>query len=416
MPAFPRDDHFDMTLPLLRDPYRLIARRCRELGSDLFEARLMLRRTICMTGPEAARLFYDPDRFIRQDAMPIRVRRTLLGEGGVQGLDGGAHRNRKEMFLGLMTPEGVERLVAIAREEWERQARRWVSEPHVVLFDASQEILTRAVCRWAGVPLADEEAAGRARLLAALFDHAGRVGPKHWQARLARKRADSWMARFIEDVRAGRIHPLEDSAAAAIAHHRDADGQLMAPRVAAVELLNLLRPTVAVAVYVAFVVHALSHHPESGERLRTDEDGFADRFVQEVRRVYPFFPAVVARVAQDFEWRGFHFPRHRRVMLDLYGSNLDPRSWDEPGRFRPDRFRTWTGDPFALMPQGGGDHRLGHRCPGEWITIGLMKLASEMLGRRLRYRLPDQDIELDWSRLPALPRSRVVLADVRLTD
>lgn len=59
----------------------------------------------------------------------------------------------------------------------------------------------------------------------------------------------------------GGTEPVPESAAGIIAAHRDVDGQLLTPRVAAVELLNILRPTVAPAVYITFVGHALEAQP-----------------------------------------------------------------------------------------------------------------------------------------------------------
>ena len=81
MPLIPRDNSLDASLALLSDPYRFISNRCRRYRSDLFETRLLLRKTMCMTGPEAAQLFYDPSRFARRGAMPKAIQRTLLGEG-----------------------------------------------------------------------------------------------------------------------------------------------------------------------------------------------------------------------------------------------------------------------------------------------------------------------------------------------
>lgn len=104
MKPIPRDIKFDSTLALLADPYEFVSKRCRRYGADLFETRLLLRSTICMTGPKAARLFYDPDRFMRRGAMPGRIQKTLLGKGGVQGLDDAAHRHRKRMFMSLRRP------------------------------------------------------------------------------------------------------------------------------------------------------------------------------------------------------------------------------------------------------------------------------------------------------------------------
>ena len=85
MARIPREKSFDATVALLRDPYEFVSKRCRRYGSDLFQTRLMLRKTICMTGPESAELFYDQSRFMRQGATPGRIQKTLFGRGGVQG-------------------------------------------------------------------------------------------------------------------------------------------------------------------------------------------------------------------------------------------------------------------------------------------------------------------------------------------
>lgn len=45
-----------------------------------------------------------------------------------------------------------------------------------------------------------------------------------------------------------------------------------------------------------------------------------------------------------------------------------------------------------------------------------MLVASAFLARRLVYDVPRQDLRIDYARLPALPRSRSVIANVRLAD
>ena len=414
MPQVPRANRPDAPLALLAAPYRFISKQCRAYGSDLFETRLMLRKTICMTGPEAARLFYDQSRFMRQGAMIGRIQKTLLGKGGVQGLDDEAHRHRKQMFMSLMTPERIEGLMATTAEEWQARARLWALRDEIVLYDELHELLTRAACAWAGVPLPESQVRQRTHEITALFDAAGSVGPAHWRARWARKRANRWIENIVGQIRSGQIRPPEGSAASIIAEHRDLNGELLSPHVAAVEVLNVIRPIVAVGVYVTFVAHALHQFPECRRKLEAGDDtSYTEMFVQEVRRFYPFFPAVAALVRGDFEWRGYRFPARRRVILDLYGTNHDARTWDAPEVFQPERFREWDGSPFSLIPQGGGNHDVNHRCPGEWITIGLMKQAADVLARRIRYDVPEQDLQVDYSRLPALPRSRFIICRVR---
>lgn len=117
-----------------------------------------------------------------------------------------------------------------------------------------------------------------------------------------------------------------------------------------------------------------------------------------------------------FAWQGYRFPRGRRVILDLYGANHDARAWDDPEAFRPERFRDWDENPFTLIPQGGGDHWLNHRCPGEWITIALMKAAAHFLTAGITYDVPEQDLRMDLTGLPALPRDRFVLRNVRVVS
>jgi fatty-acid peroxygenase len=152
---------------------------------------------------------------------------------------------------------------------------------------------------------------------------------------------------------------------------------------------------------------------EAAEGLRTGGQPYMDAFISEVRRFYPFFPAVPARVRQPFRWGGHEFPRNRRVMLDLHGINHDERVWQDPETFHPQRFLQWQGDAFAFVPQGGGSHQLQHRCPGEWITVALMRTAIEFFIQTIGYNIPAQDLRVDATRLPALPRSRFVISAVR---
>ena len=107
-----------------------------------------------------------------------------------------------------------------------------------------------------------------------------------------------------------------------------------------------------------------------------------------------------------------HVPRGRLVLLDVYGTLHDPDLWHAPDELQPDRFAGIEPDPFTLIPQGGGDAATGHRCPGERVTIELIKTALRLL-TSLRYDLPPQDLRVRLGRMPARPRSGVVIAHVR---
>jgi fatty-acid peroxygenase len=404
----------DSTLAFLRQGYRFVSERARAEGTDVFTTRILLRPTTCMLGEEAARVFYDTDRFSRHGAMPLRVQKTLLGQGGVQGLDDEAHVRRKSMFLSCLGSERAVALAQVYEEELDREMTSWARSPGlVVLHDAVARVLCRAVCRWSGVPLADLEVSTRTDDLLAMIDAPAAMGARYLRGRNARRRCDAWAAELIRRARAGSLHAAEGSALQVIASHRDEAGSLLAEQVAAVELVNVLRPTVAINRFIVFAALALHEHPEQRDVLRGGSGDALAEFVHEVRRYYPFFPAVVARARRAFSWRDVGFRPGQMALLDLYATNHDPRTWHEPDTFLPDRFATWDGDPFDFVPQGGGDHTSGHRCPGEWSTVEIMKCSVRALTSWVTYDVPDQDLTFPLSRMPTGPRSGFAIERVR---
>lgn len=411
MAVIPGDRWTENTPALLREGYLFISNRCRKHGSDLFETRLLLRRVICMSGPEAARLFYDPARFQRRGAVPAFLVKTLFGQGGVQSLDGDAHQTRKRMFMALMSPESIQRLANLMADHWRERLKLWEKMHEVVLFREVEEILCAAVCEWAGVPVPASEIKEKTALLSALIEGPSSVGPRYLRGRSARKRAEQWIGGLIDAVRAERSEDTNDDPLSVVARHVDADGRPLNRHVAAVEMINLLRPTVAIARYVVFTAAALHQYPQCRPSSDGDETDY-EIFVQEVRRFYPFFPFVAARVRQTFEWKGWRFPKGRRVLLDIYGTSHDARIWDQPDSFDPQRFRHWKGEAFNFIPQGGGDHNEGHRCAGERLTIELMKAALLLLTSTMKYEVPLQDLSIDLSRMPALLKSGFIIHHV----
>jgi len=410
MREIPSDKSPDATLALVMEGYDFIRNRCRQYHTDVFRTRLALQETICLRGEEAARLFYDTDRFKREGAAPSLAQKTLFGEGGVQGLDGEPHRHRKAMFMSMMTPEAIERMADIVTRRWREYLERWEQQEEVVLFDESSRLITEAVCEWAGVPLPEEDVDRRTDEFLALIEGATSIGYRQWRGRRARSRSESWLNGLIEQVRAGRLNAPKGSALRAVAEHRDPRGELLDPEIAAVEMNNVLRPTVAVGRWVTFTALALHDHPEHRERLRGADDETVERFVNEVRRFYPFVGAIVRH---DFEWNGYRFEEGTRVLLDLYGTDHHPDLWRHPDVFDPDHFREWDGSAYNFIPQGGGDHHTHHRCPGEWISMVILKRAARQLVEGMEYEVTEQDLSVDLTDMPAAPESGFVMRNVR---
>lgn len=402
----------DSTLSLLLRGYAWLPDRRRSSGGAPVRTRLLGKRAIALHGPAAVRFFYDEKHIHRHGALPEPVIDTLFGQGAVHTLDGEHHRVRKGMFLHLLKdPVGVKSLTDQVVREWDGAVAGWADRGRIVLFDEAAGVLTRAVHAWAGVPLPEAEADGTARDLVAMVDGFATAGPRHLRARRARRRQEKRLARLIEAEResgdAGPATPFRT-----VAHHRDADGALLDPRTAAVEVLNILRPTVAVSWFAAFAAHALHRWPEHRAALRDGDPASAYAFAQEVRRFYPFAPFIGGLAAERLEWAGRTIRPGTLVLLDLYGQNHDPDLWPRPYVFDPARFRGAPPRPDELVPQGGGDPATGHRCPGEDITLALLAALAELLSG-LTYRVAEQDLSIPLSRVPTAPRSGFVIEDIQ---
>lgn len=74
----PKDKGIDNTFALLQEGYLFIRNRVDRYQSNLFETHLFGQKVICMTGEEAAKLFYNEELFQRNGAAPKRIQKPCL--------------------------------------------------------------------------------------------------------------------------------------------------------------------------------------------------------------------------------------------------------------------------------------------------------------------------------------------------
>ena len=365
-----------------------------------------------MSGEDCAWLFYHNKIFTRKGAVPLRIQNSLFGKKAIQTLDGEEHLHRKSLFMNLMSTERIDRLAKITKKEWEAAGKRFISRDRICLFDEASVILFRAACRWTRVPCPAGELRMRARDMSDMVDAFGAVGPRHWRGRVARGRSERWLDYIIRQVRRGRIKAPYGSVLHEIAFHRDFKGRLLDPRMAGIELINIIRPITAIATYITFGALALHLHPDCMIKLREGKANYSHMFSQEVRRFYPFAPFLGAKVRNDFIYNGILFRKGTSVFLDIYGTNHDPGIWQKPHRFWPEHFLYKDRNPYEFIPQGGGNYDTGHRCPGEWIVVELMKVGMEFLAQRLFYKVPLQNLSYSLRRMPTRPASGFIMEDI----
>ncbi len=327
----------DRTLPLLTEGYAWLPDRMRDSADRVVRTRLLGRPALAVRGPDAVRFFYDEAHVHRHGAVPAPVLDTLFGQGAVHTLDGDAHRARKELFLRCSTRSGSPASPSTSPRPGTRPCTTGAGGTGWCCSTRRAWCSLAGVCRWAGLPGEAVDAEPLARDLIAMVDGFAFPGrapagpPRPFPAGGPDGPADRGRT-------SGAVTAPDGSVLERVARHRDAPDRPLDARTAAVELLNVLRPTVAVSWFVAFSAHALHRWPAHRERLRAGDGAFATAFVHEVRRFYPFAPFLGGRVVTDLTWRGASVPAGGILLLDVYGQNHDEDLWGDPYTFRPERF------------------------------------------------------------------------------
>jgi len=127
------------------------------------------------------------------------------------------------------------------------------------------------------------------------------------------------------------------------------------------------------------------------ERLR-----YTEMVLMETMRLYPPAWALGRRATQEIEVGGFRFPKGAEFIMSQWVVHRDPRRFDEPESFRPER---WEGDlaqrlpRFAYFPFGGGPRV----CIGNRFAMMEAKLVLAGALQRFRFAAAGAD------ELPLLP-------------
>jgi cytochrome P450 family 135 len=173
---------------------------------------------------------------------------------------------------------------------------------------------------------------------------------------------------------------------------RDEDGEPMTDEELRDELVTLLLAGhETTATSVAWAIERLVRHPQKLARLVAEIDAgpdggerYATAVVNETLRVRPVVPIVARMLTEDFELAGRRLPAGTRVMPSIYLTNRNPRVYDAPSEFRPERFLEDAPDTFSWIPFGGGIRR----CIGASFAQLEMKLMLRTMLGELEPSLP----------------------------
>ncbi len=134
-----------------------------------------------------------------------------------------------------------------------------------------------------------------------------------------------------------------------------------------------------------------------GGRVPTVQDLPSLRYtrmvIEEALRLYPPAWSLWREAIGDDEVGGYRIPARSSITLMPYVMHRDPRFWENPAQFEPERFtpeRAAERPTFAYLPFGGGPRK----CIGNTFALTEAQLVLATIAQRYRLRLvPGHPVE-----------------------
>ena len=342
----------------------------------------------------------------------------FLGSG-VLNAEGEAWRHQRHAVEPAFHPERIEQYAGFMTEYAERTVASWgddeVRDVHADMMRLTLEVVAKALF---DVDLRTEEAAvGEAlgTIMAATRRRTARLVPlPDWvptpEGR-ALDRTERRLDAVVEDIIAARRDAGDAGDVVSALLRGGPEGDGMTERAVRDEVLTLLlagHETTAQAL--TYTWHLLARHPRVEDRLLEEFDNvldddpptvddvedlaYTERVVRESMRLYPPVWGLLREPVEDDVIGGYRLPAGATVGLYQWVIHRDPRFYDDPLAFRPER---WTDafrsslHPFAYFPFSGGPRR----CLGDRFALLEAQLIVATILRRYHLEaVPGEDLDL----------------------
>lgn len=400
----PKDRGWDNRIQLMLEGYLFVQNRCNHLDTDVFQTKLGGKNVICMSGQEAAEIFYDEEKFERLKVLPqIKLTPNANEKMSIHNLD---DKQWEQLFNELLSSTRINELNSLYLKKLQERLENWTKQEQIIFFDEMKQLLTEVACQWTGIPVNDEELKIRTDEIFALIDPFETVGLKPRYSKRIRNRVESWIQEVFVQVWKEEIKPEPNSTINQISNFQHEE-KLLSVSVATNILIHILKTIVSNATFITFETLATIQHQEYKRKI-DDIDQYDNWFVQEVRRYFPFEPFLGAKVRKEFTWEGYTFPEGSLVLLDMYGTNHDPRIWHNPDLFWPDRYKDIDFDPHTPK-----EHEYDWNMLWEHLTKHLMKTTLHFLTYNMTYEVGDHDFEYSLRKMPTMLKTGLILKNIK---
>lgn len=118
--------------------------------------------------------------------------------------------------------------------------------------------------------------------------------------------------------------------------------------------------------------------------------------VNETLRLYPPAPLLLPHFSsEDCILGGYHIPRGTALMVNTWAMHRDSEAWEEPNKFKPERFETIHSERegFKHIPFGMGRRA----CPGAGMAIRTISFALGSLIQCFEWEKVGQEVDMTAS-------------------
>ncbi|KAL5560725.1 hypothetical protein UlMin_036936 [Ulmus minor] len=125
------------------------------------------------------------------------------------------------------------------------------------------------------------------------------------------------------------------------------------------------------------------------EESDTDKLPYLQAITKETLRLHPAVPLLLPyKATKDAEINGYTIPKGTQVLVNAWAIGRDPKYWDEPDSFKPERFLDsnvdYKGRDFEYIPFGAG-RRI---CPGLPLAERMVHLMLASVIHCFDWKLP----------------------------
>ncbi|KAL8260131.1 hypothetical protein R6Q59_028084, partial [Mikania micrantha] len=119
---------------------------------------------------------------------------------------------------------------------------------------------------------------------------------------------------------------------------------------------------------------------------------YLQAFIKEAFRLHPPVPLLLPHMAvETCEVMNYKIPKNSKIFVNVWAMGRDPKIWDEPLSFKPERFldskHDFKGQDFELIPFGSGRRM----CPGWPSGFRSLEFILTSLIREFDWTLPNGD-------------------------